>query len=140
LLQSQISAGIFKDKLNFSIGFLYQHPLLQQSRELLSNIPNFVLMNIAIPISKEVVLCYEGQFYDEKGCHFGDLRHLKPLIHRIRMELNGHCWGFYLGFEQKKYREYGNCKDEHTYVFSLRLDSLGSFAKKFKRQPIIHKD
>jgi lipopolysaccharide assembly outer membrane protein LptD (OstA) len=140
LLQSQILAGIFKDKLNFSVGYLYQHPLLQQSRELLSNIPHFILMNIAIPLGKEVILCYEGQFYDEKGSHFLDLRSLKPLIHRIKMEINGHCWGCYVGFEEKKYREYGNRKAEHSFVFSLRLDSLGSFAKKFRRPAVIHKE
>lgn len=140
LLQSQISAGIFKDKLNLSVGYFYQHPLLQRARELLSNVPHFVFVNIAIPVSKEVVLCYDGQFYDEKGYHFADLQGLKPLLHRVRMEINGHCWGFYLGFEAKKYRDCGNNKSEHTLVFSLRLDSLGSFAKKFRRPPIIHKD
>lgn len=140
LLQSQISAGIFKDKLNFSVGYFYQHPLLQQSRELLSNVPHFVLMNVAIPLGKEVLLCYEGQFYDEQGGHFWDLHGLKPLIHRIKMDINGHCWGFYLGFEEKKYRECGNWRAEHSVVFSLRLDSLGSFAKKFRRPAIIHKD
>lgn len=139
LLQSQVCAGIFKDKLNLSIGYFYQHPLLQQARELLSNVPHFVFVNVAIPISKEVVLCYDGQFYDEKGYHFADLRGLKPLLHRVKMEISGHCWGFYLGFEAKKYRDCGNSKAEHTVVFSLRLDSLGSFAKKFRRQPIIHR-
>lgn len=140
LLQSQIGAGIFKDKLNISASYFYQHPLLQQSRKLLSNIPHFIFVNIAIPISKEVVLCYDGQFYDEQGWHFAELKGIKPLIHRIRMEINGHCWGLYFGFEAKKYRECGNRKAEHTFVFALKLDSLGTFAKKFRRQPIMHKD
>ncbi len=140
LLQSQIGLGIFKDKLNISAGYFYQYPLLQRIRELLSNVPHFIFVNIAIPISKEVVLCYDGQFYDEKGCHFADLQGLNPLIHRVRMEINGHCWGLYFGIEVKKYREYGNNTTEHTFVFALKLDSLGTFAKKFRRQPIMRRE
>ena len=60
---------------------------------------------------------------------------ITPLIHRVRLDYSGHCWGFYIGFEQKKFNEYGNTRNERAIVFSFRLDSLGSFAKKFKRIP-----
>lgn len=140
LLQSQIGIGFLKDKLGISASYLFQNSHLQQSRELLSNIPHFMLLNVALPLNKQATLFYEGQFYDEDNARFASLGKIKPLIHRIKLDYNGHCWGFYLGFEQKKYREYGINRTEDAIIFALRLDSLGSFAKKIRPPQILHRD
>jgi hypothetical protein len=140
MLQSQIGLGIFKDKLGISASYLFQNVKLQKSRELLTNIPHFVLLNFSVPINKKITLFYDAQFYDEGARLFADFAKIKPLIHRLKLDYAGHCWGFYIGFEQRKYREYGNKKDENTLVFALRLDSLGSFANKIRRPQILHKD
>lgn len=140
LLQSQFGLGIFKDKLGISASYLFQNRRLQVSREQLTNIPHFVLLNFSIPLSKHASLFYNGQFYDEDNKNFANLAKIKPLIHQIKLDFNGHCWGFYVGFEQKKYREYGNKRTENAIIFALRLDSLGSIAKKFRPPQILHKD
>jgi len=136
MLQSEISTGFSFNRFNTSIGYLYQNTELQKRRELLSNIPHFVLFNLAVPISKHATLRYDGQFYSEHKHSFFSLGSIKPLLHRIRLDYDGHCWGFYIGFEEKKYREYGTEKAEHYFVFSLKLESIGSFANKI-RQPSI---
>ena len=140
LLQSQFGVGVFKNKLGASISYLFQNEHLQQAREQLTNIPHFVLLNFSIPLNKSATLLYDGQFYDEDNKHFANFGKIQPLIHRIKFDYTGHCWGFYLGFEQKKYKEYGNNRTENAIVFALRLDSLGSIAKKFRPPQILHKD
>jgi len=136
MLQSEISTGITSDRFNASIGYLYQNEGIQRRRDLLSNIPHFVLCNLAVPISKRATIRYDGQFYSEHKHSFFSLGSIKPLLHRIRLDYNGHCWGFCIGFEEKKYREYGTERAEHYFVFSLKLESIGSFANKI-RQPSI---
>lgn len=140
LLQSQLGVGVLKNKLGISASYLFQNHYLQQAREELTNIPHFVLLNISLPLGKRTTLLYDGQFYDEDNKNFANLGKIKPLIHRIKLDFTGHCWGCYVGFEQKKYKEYGNNRTENAIVFALRLDSLGSIAKKFRPPQILHKD
>ncbi len=139
ILQSDVQTTFLFDKFHIGVGYLFQNRQAQLTRGLLSNIPHFLTLNLAVPLNKQATLLYDSQFYSEKGKHFASLSKIHPLLHRVRLDYNGHCWGFYFGFEQKKYREYGVDRSENTFVFSLRLDSLGSFAKKFRGIPTIKK-
>ena len=60
------------------------------------------------------------------------------MSHRFSLDYKGHCWGLALGYEEKRYREYGNWKREHVITVAIKLNSLGSFAKRFKR-PVIYR-
>ena len=124
-------------KVHLQAGYLFQHESFRQKRDLLSHIPHFVLFGLAVPLGKHAMIRYDGQFYSEKGSKFLGFTKLRPLIHRLQLEYNGHCWGLAVGYEEKKYRDFGNDKRERAIVLSLRFDSLGSFAKKFKRPEII---
>ncbi len=135
LLQSEITTSLMVKRVNIALGYLYQKQSLQTSRELLSNIPHFVTVNVAIPLGKHMQLSYDGQFYATQRSSFFFFDGITPLIHRIRFDYDGHCWGFYVGYEQKKYKECGIGRDERAIVFAFRLDSLGSFAKKFRKAP-----
>jgi hypothetical protein len=135
LLQSEINLGIMVNRVQCGIGYLFQKPQLQERRRLLSNIPHFVLVNFSVPLGAEMTLGYDGQFYASKRSSFFHFDGITPLIHRIRLEYDGHCWGWSVGFEEKKYKEYGIGRTERALVFAFRLDSLGSFAKKFRKVP-----
>jgi len=140
LLQSEINLTTNINRFHLGIGYVYQNRGLQQQRQLLSNIPHFIVANIAIPLSKHATLGYDGQFNaSSKGSPFL-YEGLSPLVHRIRFDYDGHCWGFYVGLEEKKFKEYGMGRTERALVFSFRLNSLGSFAKKFKQVPQIVKN
>lgn len=139
LLQSQINFNFALGDLNLYLGTLYQHESLQKERELFSDIPHFVTVGFSVPLFKKTMLSYDGHFYSQKGTRFLPFEGLRSLSHAIRLEYNGHCWGVALGFEEKRYREYGNWKSENAYSLFVRLDSLGSFARKFKRPPIYTK-
>jgi hypothetical protein len=90
---------------------------------------------MSVPLGSQFTLSYDGQFYATKKSAFFRLNGLAPLVHRLRIDYDGHCWGMYIGYEEKKYKEYGIGRDERAIVFAFRLESLGSFAKKFKRIP-----
>jgi len=137
LLQSEISLGLTVNKVLFNTGYLFQKHTLQDSRQLLSNIAHFVTLNIAIPLSNSITVGYDGQFYASQRSSIFFFDGIAPLIHRIRLDYNGHCWGMYIGYEEKKYKEYGIGRNERAIVFTFRLDSLGSFAKKFRRTPLL---
>ncbi|MCB9493327.1 MAG: LPS-assembly protein LptD [Epsilonproteobacteria bacterium] len=137
LLQSYCGVGINTDRFNISLGYLYQDRKAQEVRDILTNVSHFLLLNCQIPLGKCATLFYDAQLYAQGKSSFLKLGTVRPLLHRIRFDYAGHCWGFYLGYEQKRYREFGNNRSEHAVVFSLRLDSLGSFAKKFKRPQFI---
>ncbi len=135
LLQSEIHTTFFFNKFHLGVGYLFQNEQAQLKRDLLSNIPHFLTVNLAIPLSKNATLFYDSQFYSESDKHYAALSNMRPLLHRVRLDYSGHCWGCYIGFEQKQYRENGVGRSDKEFVFSLRLDSLGSFAKKFKGVP-----
>ncbi len=139
VIQSELQTTFLFGKFHIGVGYLFQNPQAQLTRNLLSNIPHFLTLNLALPLNKKATLMYESQFYSEKDKHYASLSNIHPLLHRLRLDYNSHCWGFYFGFEQKKYRECGVNRSEKVFVFSLRLDSLGSFAKKFRGMPTIKK-
>lgn len=136
-LSSEAIAGISLNGVNLNVGYLFQSREIQQRRTLLSNISHFLLLDLMLPIGKCATLQYAGQFYVEKDFSVLGLGGIKPLFYTIRFDYNGHCYGFYVGYEEKKYREFGHDKHERAFVFSLRLNSLGSFAKRFKRPHIM---
>ncbi|QQR49007.1 LPS-assembly protein LptD [bacterium] len=137
LMHSYFLNEFLADRVSLGAGYLYQAPDAQRRWGLLANTPHFLIFNGSMPLSKQFAVHYDGQFYAEKGKQFFGLAQIKPLLHKVRLEYEGHCWGFYVGYEEKKYREIGIEKSERALIFSLRLDSLGSFAKKFKR-PKLH--
>jgi hypothetical protein len=103
---------------------------VQKERELFSDVSGFVLLGGTIPLGKEVYLHYDSNVFSDGG--------IKPLLNRVYLNYEGHCWGVGLGFEDKHYREYGRWKSEPTITFSLHLESIGSFAQKFRR-PVIYR-
>ncbi len=135
LLQSQLSLHVMMHKLRVKLGYLFQKRELLEQRSYLSTIPHQMHFHIGLPISKRAILVYEGQYYAQQRSSIFFIDGIKPLMHRVRLEYDGHCWGFFVGFEEKKFKECGIGRNERAMVFSLRLDSLGSFAKKFKRNP-----
>ncbi|KKP22975.1 MAG: OstA family protein [candidate division TM6 bacterium GW2011_GWF2_28_16] len=139
LLTSQIDLSFNLKDFNFYISSVFQHKKLQQARELLSDIPNFLILSLSVPLIKNTKFSYEGQFYSKKSSSVLPMEGLKPLQHALKLHYNGHCWGFSLGYEEKRYKEYGNWKSDKAFTLFLRLDSLGSFARKFKRPAILSK-
>ncbi len=133
LLQSQINTELSIHKFNFFIGLYYQELELQQTRELISDIPHFVFFGIDIPITKQATFSYTGHFYSTKQNTFLPLEGIKPLVHKIYLYYTGHCWGVNLGFEEKNYRQFGQWKSERAFVLNIKLESFGSFSRKFKR-------
>lgn len=133
LLHSILNCSLTFDRYNFSCGYLFQNDKMQDRRELLSNIPHFWLLNLTLPLTKHATFSYDGQFYCETRPHIFAFNTLKPLIHRFHLEYEGHCWGVSLGFEEKKYREYGNNRTERAWFLAFKLESLGSFSQKFKK-------
>lgn len=135
LLQSELSLNILMRKLRINISYLFQKRELLEKRVYLSTIPHFLQVHFGVPLTKYATLVYEAQYYAQQRSSLFFIDGVKPLIHRVRFEYDGHCWGCFIGFEEKRFRECGIGRNERAMVFSLRLDSLGSFAKKFKRNP-----
>ncbi len=140
LLQSELSTMIAVKRVNLGFSYLFQRRDLARNRRLLTDIPHFILAHIAIPLGKHATLGYEGQYYGAGRSSFFCLKGLTPLIHHVRLDYDGHCWGFFIGWEQKKFRNYGIGRDELSLFLAFRLNSLGSFAKKFKAVPQIIKN
>ncbi|MFH1461321.1 MAG: hypothetical protein ABIF12_00015 [bacterium] len=132
LLSSQFSISFSLKDFNFYFASVYQHEKLQQQRALFSDIPNFLILSLSVPLVKNAKLLYEGQFYSEKKSPVFPVQGLKPLQHAISIDYQGHCWGISLGYEEKRYKEYGNWKSDKAYTLFIKLESLGSFARKFK--------
>jgi len=114
---------------------VYQNSQMQKERELFSDIPHFVLFGVSVPLFKGMHVYYDGLFYSEKDTKFFPFDGLRPLRHSIRLDYQGHCWGISIGFEEKRYREYGNWQSDQALTLLIRLESLGSVAKRFKKIP-----
>jgi hypothetical protein len=127
---------LHSERYNIFVGALYQKPTTQVQRELLSDIPLFLMFGVTLPLGKHTQLHCDSSFYSTRSV-FPLWHKVRPLSHRIRLDYDGHCWGVSLGFEEKRYRQYGNWKSEHAFSMSLRLDSLGSFTKRFKRPVVL---
>ena len=136
LIQSEISASVNLNDFSLFLGYLYQKRSLQKARMLFSDIPAFAIFGITVPAGKKLRFHYDGSFYSKYKHLFPILNTMKPMLHRFRLDYEGHCWGASIGWEEKRYRQYGTWKSERAITFALRLESIGSFAQKFRR-PII---
>jgi hypothetical protein len=135
LLQSQLTINLLVKKIDFSLSYLFQKPAMLAEMSYLSRLPHLMHLRVGVPLSKYTSLFYEAQYYAPQRTSLFFLDGIKPIIHRLRFEYKGHCWGFFLGWEEKKFKECDVQRNERSIIFSLRLDSLGSFAKKLKRVP-----
>jgi len=135
-LQTKIDFSFNLNKYGFFIGYINQKEMLQQRRNLLSDIQSFAMFGLSVPIGKDLKIHYDGSFFTEEKDMFPRISNIKPLYHRTCLDYDGHCWGFSLGFEEKKYKQYGNWKNERAITFAIKLDSIGSFKQKFRR-PLI---
>lgn len=133
LLQNQIDVTFSLKKFKLSLLTLYQNELLRRDRELLADRPHSVVFSVSVPIFKKSTISYDGHFYSKKKAQFFPFEGLRPLIHRFAINYEGHCWGVSLGYEEKRYKQYGNWKSERAFSLYVKLESIGSFARKFKR-------
>lgn len=134
-LESEVGLSFIHKRAHFGCSYLFQRPAASVQRDLLSKLPHFLNVGVAVPLSHETVVSYQAQLYADTSAHFFSMKRITPLVHRIRLDYDGHCWGFYIGYEAKKFKEFGMGRNEHSIVLALRLNSLGSFAKRFKRLP-----
>jgi hypothetical protein len=139
LLQSQIGFNFQAERFSCNLQYVFQKRSIQYTRDLLGRIPHFLTMSLALPLTSHVMLSYEAQLYAPKHDSLFSFTGVQPLIHRVRLDYEGHCWGCYIGFEQKKYKECSIGRNEQAIVFCLRLDSLGSFANRFKSTPQVER-
>jgi len=136
LIQSEIGFLFSYDKFDFFVKYLYQKERLQRERELFSDIPAFALVGGAIRLGKKISFSYGASFYSKYRHMFPMFNTMKPMLHQLHLDYSGHCWGISVGWEEKRYRQYGSWKSERALTLSLRLESIGSFAQKFRR-PVI---
>lgn len=139
LLQAEFTGGVRKDPFYVTMSIFYQHPDLQRERELLSDIPSFALVTLGLPLLYNLRVGYEGHFYSPSNSLVAAIKDPHALYHRVRFEYDGHCWGASIGFEEKRYRQQGRTKSEQAYFFALKLESIGSVSKQFKKEPVVLK-
>lgn len=133
LLQLDIHASYFFKHGDVRIGCVYQDMKAQKVRELYSDIPLFLMLGVNIPIGEHFRLKYDGHFYARGKSWRSAGSAIRPLLHRTYLEYQGHCWGMLAGFEEKRYRQQGNWRNEWAVVLSFSLDTLGSFAGRLHR-------
>jgi hypothetical protein len=138
LMQSEIAAVFSLNKYDFYLSYLYQKRALQRDRELVSDVPVFAVAGFTVPIGKHIQIHYDGSFYSRDRHAFPGFGGARPLLNRFKFNYDGHCWGVSFGFEEKRYRQYGKWKSERAITLSLSLESIGSFAQRFRR-PVIYK-
>ena len=98
---------------------------------------SFVLVGMSMSFGKEFRIGYGSEFYTGCSGLLGIIKDPIVSFHRIKFDYAGHCYGFSVGFEEKRYRQQGVIKGERAYFFAFKLSSLGSFAKRFKQEPTI---
>lgn len=140
LLQLITTIGVDYAGFSCALSHLYQHPALQQQAKLFSDVPHFLLVNVHLPLGKNLQAQYEGTYYASINNGFFDFRSVKPLGHGAYLSYRADCWALMFGYEEKRYKRCGNWESEQAFVVSFKLESLGSFAKKFKRPPLISDD
>ncbi len=117
---------------DFHLGYLFQDIAVSRARRQQAQSAHSFFISTAFPLGARARLEYSGFFVTEQNVvGWGGLM-LVPVKHEVRLEYRGHCWGCYVGVEEKFYRQYGNNKHDRAFVLSVYIDSLGSFAKKIK--------
>ncbi|MBU1007496.1 hypothetical protein KKA53_00215 [Candidatus Dependentiae bacterium] len=132
----EIMMSFARDNWNLFLGYIYQKDAVRRERELFSDISTFVMVGCSVPLGNSVNVTYNGKFYSKHKHALPLFNAMKPMLHHVCFDYKGHCWGISIGWEEKRYRQYGNWKSERALTLSLRLESIGSFAQKFKRLPI----
>jgi lipopolysaccharide assembly outer membrane protein LptD (OstA) len=140
LVESEIETSFQLKRLEASLSWLYQHPDLQKTQEMLSDTPSFLLVGLGLRLSKALRITYNGQFFSKYASIIAPFKGIDALFHKLYFDLKGHCWGLSIGFEEKRYREQGDVKSERGIFLSFKLNSLGSFSSKLKRVPVILND
>jgi len=138
LAHLEVMASLSQENYDFFVGYLYQKKVLRRERELFSDIPTFAIIGCSVPLGKSLRFHYNGKFYSKDERAFPPCNASKPMLHHVRLDYEGHCWGISFGWEEKRYRQYGNWKSERAITLAIRLESIGSFAQKFKRLPMYH--
>jgi hypothetical protein len=138
-LASQIGLRGFYKNFDIGVNLSYQKPAVLRERELLSDVPSFANFYCGLPINRGLKLNYSGHLYSQANSIIGAFESFNPISHMVNIDYKGHCWGFIFGFEERRYRQQGRIKSEQAFMFSFKLDTLGSFAKHFKREAAIMK-
>lgn len=140
LLQLTTTVGLERESYNLSLSYLYQHPAFQRQCKLLSDVPHFLLCSITVPLGSKIQAQYESVFYADIKDKFFRLNRIRPLCQNVYLSYRSDCWAVLLGYEEKRYKRCGKWQSEQAFVFSFKLESLGSFAKKFKRPPMMNEE
>lgn len=135
----QLELMLFAQCPYFSLraGWVHQDRSVQCVRALFADVSSMINTEISANIDSAWQVSYAGQFCLEGNngnCFF---RPVHVLLQRFRVDYKGHCWGAAIGFEEKRFSLRGCVDTEQVYFFSLRLQSLGVFAKHFKQNPTI---
>lgn len=139
LVQSQLDANFRFGDVLLDLSWIYQTPQIQKVRNLFSNIPTFFTINFKVPFNKLFCVNYFGQYYSNNRSVLGFVITPRVLLHRIKLDYIGHCWGISIGYERKQNRQEGIPRPETSYFVSFNLESLGSFAKRFRYDKQIQK-
>jgi len=137
LVQSELCGSFSLGKIKCSLLSFYQHKKMQEVRNLFSDIPHFILLDFSVPLFNNATLSFQSRLYSaNKKSTFLPFEGFKPLSNSLVLDYKGHCWGACVGFEERWYKDYGNWKNERAFTLLIRLESLGSVSRKFKRTPI----
>jgi hypothetical protein len=134
------TAGITVQQFKLDVGYLFTNQETMKIQNLSTDIPHFLNLTTTIPMKKGLFLHYSGMLYANTSETIFNFKNIQSLAQFIKFEYKGHCWGCSLGFEEKHYKELGITKKDQTFVFSLKIDLLGSVSKKLKTPEPINKN
>jgi len=132
IFDNEAEASINFKNFDAHVGWVFQSRKEQVIRQLLSNVPSFYLFGFSMQANKAMRISYEGQFFSPENSLISLFQNINALCHRLDVKLNGHCWGISFGLQEKRYRQQGIVRSERGFVFSFKLESLGSFGGRFK--------
>lgn len=125
-LWSQLAA------VHAELDYVYLPRKTAQDRSLLTDISHFFKASISLKVGPKITIEYDGNYFlshEDRTC----VDTLKPLSHRGAISYAFDCWRVMFGFEERRYKDFGQWRADHAFVFSVRLDTLGSYAQRFKR-------
>jgi hypothetical protein len=137
LLQSELMLNTQFEAFSLRAGWVYQSECLQKTRALLADISSMLNFESVVNLGSAWQVSYAGQFTLKRSSGSCFFPPVDILLQRFRVDYKGHCWGIAVGFEEKRYAIRGCVDTDQVYFFSLRLQSLGVFAKHFKQTPVI---
>jgi hypothetical protein len=132
LLTSFVHTKAMLGSNEFHLGYLFQDISVSRARRQQAQSAHAFFISTAVSLTPQARFKYSGFFVAEQNVVGSGGFMLVPIKHEARFEYRGHCWGCYVGVEEKFYRQYSNNKHDRAFVLSVYIDSLGSFAKKIK--------